>query len=574
MAYGYEETKGDYSPAVVTADMNIASPQSLRSFQQLREQLRARHSRPVSDQSSRYPHLYSASIDPRHSSVGPVGMDMGNKPAGAPVGHNRPPVRESPHSPLRQTTSRTAESTLLDQDRTRSPSRVLRGAEAKQTRPVMRPEPLADTVAEGAQVMEAETVESEDDDRGEVEEQSDGGEEGVSDEEEDVEELEAVEGPAAAAAPAPAPTATSTTTASTAPTAASAPASPAPAPSPAPTPVPASMSPPPSASAQQSQWQEPARTSAVEEPSRTNPSAAQPSLQPTTTVTPTAAPAEIFDPAALSEQVLKLQAWERELRERERQLQEYKDSLSRPLGAHKAPRPAQPPVPAPVPAQVLRSSEESRQHSDTPFDSLRVSQESACSLPGHRFETSSYRPPDIHIHNHISAPDTGTSHTLPFAAPSTAPPAPAGLDGRARFPYDRVVDYDSAEPPVAPEPLPSFPYEYTAHPPRSGATQPATSAPTRPMYTVDPASMSRTSVPEPARPSFADRHELHGRLYDNYPTYRESTSSRSPPQVAGRPPPPTGRSAAAAAARPDEEVDLSGLSLAVSSIFAIHTSVD
>lgn len=527
--------------------MNIASPQSLRSFQQLREQLLARHGRPVSDQSMRYPHLYSTSTEPRHASLGPVGMDMGNKPTDAPFGADRPfrpSVRESPHSPLRQAVARPAEPTLPAEDHTRSPSRTMEAS--RSTVPLSH---AVETDPHSARVdgaPEAESVEDEGyESEREQEGQSDGDEECENEGEVvELEEEQQEDGPAAsvAATPAPAPRQPATSSASSAQaTSAPPPSIPAPTRTPAPTPAPVASSPD---RTRESQRREPARAAAAES-TRTAP---QPSVQPTPAVV-----VEGPEPNALSEQVLKLQAWERELQERERQLQAYKDSLSRPLGAHMPPRPAQS-ASAPL---APRHSEESRQYAASPFDSLRVSQESACSLQGHRLETSSYRPPDIHIHNHIS-PTAVTNHGPPVAPPAV-PAASAAPDGQARFPYDRVVDYDSAEIPLAPEPLPSFPYEYSARSVQGDRARASASAPTRPTYTVDPAAQSRSSFPEPPRPSFTDRHELHGRLYDNYPAYREPPNPARSPLSVGRV-----AGAGSATVLPDEEVDLSGLSLAVS----------
>jgi hypothetical protein len=255
--------------------------------------------------------------------------------------------------------------------------------------------------------------------------------------------------------------------------------------------------------------------------------------------------------SALTEQALKLEAWERELRERERQLLEYRDSLSRPLGAHRPPRAS---VAAPA------------THGISSYDTVRQSQESQSG----RYESSSYRSPEIHIHNHIpplSAAPAGASQSPPAAQapmPTTAQTS-VSADGRARFPYDRVEDYDSALPPLASSDLPSFPYEYTAL--RSGEKAPSGAAPaSRPTYSVEPA--APRFQPDALRASFVDRHQLNAHMSYEYPTYREHYTQ--PPRQEQR----TGAQYGAAAVSvgqgsATEEVDLSGLSLAVRTGFLV-----
>jgi hypothetical protein len=209
-------------------------------------------------------------------------------------------------------------------------------------------------------------------------------------------------------------------------------------------------------------------------------------------------------------------------------MQEYRDSLSRPLGAK-------------LPAREAFPASESAE--SYPYD-RRVP------AADPRAEPVPQRPhyQDIHIHNHLApvspamypADSVRSSREFSTAMPMSAAPEPQ------RFPYDRVVDYSSATNGTFPAPSPQ--YQYTRQ-----------QAPTAPSTTITSASSryaAEFSVPQPLpeqpRLSFADRHELVARMSYESPTIRDSTA-------APRPVPST-----RLAVSQQEEVDLSGLSLAVS----------
>jgi hypothetical protein len=231
----------------------------------------------------------------------------------------------------------------------------------------------------------------------------------------------------------------------------------------------------------------------------------------------------------LSEQALKLQAWENELRERERQLLEYRDNLSRPLGAK-------------LPAREAFAPSEREQ--SIPYDRRGPVVEA-------RSDTAPQRPhyQDIHIHNHLAPvspalyPADGMRSSREYSA---AVPGSAAQEPN-RFPYDRVVDYSSASSGIFPS-AQNPPYDYASQ------RQQASAAPSTGARGANTRYAAEFSVPLPPpeqpRLSFADRHELVARMSYESPTVRDTSAPR--PVSATRP-----------AASQQQEVDLSGLSLAV-----------
>jgi len=95
-----------------------------------------------------------------------------------------------------------------------------------------------------------------------------------------------------------------------------------------------------------------------------------------------------------SEQLSRLQAWEKELQEREQKVLQYMNSLSRPIGAKMAPK------------QLHDDSEPEQDASEQRYGSRRRD-EGQSALRGSA---------DIHIHNHIAPPIT-----MPAYAPQPAP---------------------------------------------------------------------------------------------------------------------------------------------------------
>jgi hypothetical protein len=534
---GYEETKANYTPGVVTADMQIASHQSLRGFQHLRDQIMSRSvdsrrlsSRNDNDMRFSSPHndayhreafdrvaesapRTSASFTQqasRYAANRATATEMGQFEKQNEGHQPQPHVRKSYAAAAEERDAPSAAGTAND-----------RGVPP--TEPSL---PTAAAPEHNRNVPEDEQDESD----GEPEQEDDEYPEGEEETHGAVDEYPIAASVAQASeiqnqsmeqthAPVPAPTpGTQRSSAADA--------------SPAKT---------QSGLTGRGAQQTTPKTSAVE------PSLNVPGPADTAKRSPEQHQSTTLYNSALTEQTLKLEAWERELRERERQLLEYRDSLSRPLGAHRPPRAS---VAAPA------------THGISSYDSVRQSQESQSG----RYESSSYRSPEIHIHNHIppvSAAPAGAAQPPPEAqAPTpvpTAAQAPVSADGRARFPYDRVLDYDSAAPPLASSDLSSFPYEYTA--PRSGEKAPSGAAPaSRPAYSVEPA--APRFQPDAPRASFVDRHQLNAHMSYEYPTYREHYTQ--PPRQEQR----TGAQYGAAAVSVGqgsaaEEVDLSGLSLAV-----------
>ena len=136
------------------------------------------------------------------------------------------------------------------------------------------------------------------------------------------------------------------------------------------------------------------------------PSMSVPATVPSKPVTDESRPAPATTPAteptqdSNSDQLSRLQAWEKELQEREQKVLQYMSSLSRPIGAKMAPKP------------LPDDSEPEQDIFEQRYGSRRR-EEAQSALRGSA---------DIHIHNHIAPPIT-----MPAYAPQPAPVPRASL---------------------------------------------------------------------------------------------------------------------------------------------------
>lgn len=286
----------------------------------------------------------------------------------------------------------------------------------------------------------------------------------------------------------------------------------------------------------------------VAAPPRPAPPAAATEKQ-TTTPTHTEEPTET---PQWSEQARRLQQWEAELRERERRLLEYKDSISRPVGAKLPPR-------SPAATTVGRLSDyysSSETTADTaaqedyvyPYDRTRYDLPAAET----RVPVSS-RQPDIHIHNHLPPPAV-PSPAAQWARDSWESITAGAGEEKVRFPYDRRVDYDSTTG-YSSSSVPSV-YDTTSATGKTPAK--ASQAPSRTVYQVDysatqPALTAATTKNTTSGASFEDRHEMFARVSCEFPSWRDSASHRASSSTQQQQP----------SDGDGEEVNLSGLSLQV-----------